>query len=127
MFIYNLNEKGLKKFEKDINEQIKEADYITISLETVESKLSIDITKEEIKEANLKVDVRYTEGGYNYIDFKLSFKHIFLSNININDDLKEILYHYDNYDSIEHLHTIHLNNGVIKFEYHNELDEVITK
>ena len=127
MFIYNLNEKGLKKFEKDINEQIKEADYITISLETVESKLSIDITKEEIKEANLKVDVRYTEGGYNYIDFNLSFKHIFLSNININDDLKEILYHYDNYDSIEHLHYIYLNNGVIKFEYHNELDEVITK
>ena len=127
MFIYNLNEKGLKKFEKDINEQIKEADYITISLETVESKLSVDITKEEIKEANLKVDVRYTEGGYSYIDFNLSFKHIFLSNININDDLKEILYHYDNYDSIEHLHHIHLNNGVIKFEYHNELDEVITK
>ena len=127
MFIYNLNEKGLKKFEKDINEQIKEADYITISLETVESKLSIDITKEEIKEANLKVDVRYTEGGYSYIDFNLSFKHIFLSNININDDLKEILYRYDNYDSIEHLHHIHLNNGVIKFEYHNELDEVITK
>ena len=127
MFIYNLNEKGLKKFEKDINEQIKEADYITISLETVESKLSIDITKEEIKEANLKVDVRYTEGGYSYIDFNLSFKHIFLSNININDDLKEILYHYDNYDSIEHLHTIHLSNGVIKFEYHNKLDEVITK
>lgn len=127
MFIYNLNEKGLKKFEKDINEQIKEADYITISLETVESKLSIDITKEEIKEANLKVDVRYAEGGYSYIDFNLSFKHIFLSNININDDLKEILYYYDNYDSIEHLHHIHLNNGVIKFEYHNELDEVITK
>ena len=127
MFIYNLNEKGLKKFEKDINEQIKEADYITISLETVESKLSVDITKKEIKEANLKVDVRYTEGGYSYIDFNLSFKHIFLSNININDDLKEILYYYDNYDSIEHLHRIHLNNGVIKFEYHNELDEVITK
>ena len=127
MFIYNLNEKGLKKFEKDINEQIKEADYITISLETVESKLSVDITKEEIKEANLKVDVRYTEGGYSYIDFNLSFKHIFLSNININDDLKEILYYYDNYDNIEHLHHIHLNNGVIKFEYHNELDEIITK
>ena len=127
MFIYNLNEKGLKKFEKDINEQIKEADYITISLETVESKLSVDITKEEIKEANLKVDVRYAEGGYSYIDFNLSFKHIFLSNININDDLKEILYHYDNYDSIEHLHHIQLNNGVLKFEYHNELDEVITK
>ena len=127
MFIYNLNEKGLKKFEKDINEQIKEADYITISLETVESKLSVDITKEEIKEANLKVYVRYTEGGYSYIDFNLSFKHIFLSNININDDLKEISYYYNNYDSIEHLHHIHLNNGVIKFEYHNELDEVITK
>ena len=127
MFIYNLNEKGLKKFEKDINEQIKEADYITISLETIESKLSFDITKEEIKEANLKVDVRYTEGGYSYIDFNLSFKHIFLSNININDDLKEILYYYDNYDSIEHLHIIHLNNGVIKFEYHNKLDETIVK
>ena len=127
MFIYNLNEKGLKKFEKDINEQIKEADYITVSLETIESKLSVDITKEEIKEANLKVYVRYAEGGYSYIDFNLSFKHIFLSNININDDLKEILYYYDNYDSIEHLHHIHLNNGVIKFEYHNELDEVITK
>ena len=127
MFIYKLNEKGLKKFEKDINEKIQEADYITITLETIESKLSVDITKEEIKEANFKVDVRYTEGGYSYIDFDLNFRHIFLSNININEDLKEILYYYDNYDSIEHLHHIHLNNGVIKFEYYNELDETIVK
>lgn len=127
MFIYNLNEKGLKKFEKDINEKIQEADYITITLETIESKLSIDITKEEIKEANLKVDVRYNEGGFSYIDFDLNISHIFLSNININFDLKEILYYYDNYDSIEHLHHIHLNNGVIKFEYHNALDETIVK
>ena len=127
MFIYNLNEKGLKKFEKDINDKIKEADYITITLETVESKLSIDITKEEIKEANFKINVDYNENGYSYIDFDLNFRHIFLSNININEDLKEILYYYDNYDSIEHLHHIHLNNGVIKFEYHNELDETICK
>ena len=127
MFIYNLNEKGLKKFEKDINDKIKEADYITITLETIESKLSIDITKEEIKEANFKVNVDYNEGGYSYIDFDLNFRHIFLSNININEDLKEILYYYDNYDSIEHLHHIHLNHGVIKFEYHNELDETICK
>lgn len=127
MFIYNLNEKGLKKFEKDINEKIQEADYITITLETIESKLSVDITKEEIKEANLKVDVRYNEGGFSYIDFDLNISHIFLSNININFDLKEILYSYDNYDSIEHLHHIHLNNGVIKFEYHNALDETIVK
>ena len=127
MFIYNLNEKGLKKFEKDINDRIKEADYITITLETIESKLSIGITKEEIKEANLKVNVDYNEGGYSYIDFNLNFRHIFLSNININEDLKEILYYYDNYDSIEHLHHIRLNNGVIKFEYYNELDETICK
>ena len=127
MFIYNLNEKGLKKFEKDINDKIKEADYITITLETIESKLSIDITKEEIKEANFKVNVDYNEDGYSYIDFNLNFRHIFLSNININEDLKEILYYYDNYDSIEHLHHIHLNHGVIKFEYHNELDETICK
>ena len=127
MFVYNLNEKGLKKFEKDINERIKEADYITITLETIESKLSIGITKEEIKEANLKVNVDYNEGGYSYIDFDLNISHIFLSNININEDLKEILYYYDNYDSIEHLHHIHLNNGVIKFEYYNELDETICK
>ena len=127
MFVYSLNEKGLKKFEKDINERIKEADYITITLETIESKLSIDITKEEIKEANLKVNVDYNEGGYSYIDFDLNFRHIFLSNININEDLKEILYYYDNYDSIEHLHHFHLNNGVIKFEYYNELDETICK
>ena len=127
MFIYNLNEKGLKKFEKDINDKIKEADYITITLETIESKLSIDITKEEIKEANFKVNVDYNEGRYSYIDFNLNFRHIFLSNININEDLKEILYYYDNYDSIEHLHHIHLNHGVIKFEYHNELDETICK
>ena len=127
MFIYSLNEKGLKKFEKDINEKIKEADYITVTLETIESKLSIDITKEEIKEANFKVNVDYNENGYSYIDFNLNFRHIFLSNININEDLKEILYYYDNYDSIEHLHHIHLNHGVIKFEYHNELDETICK
>ena len=127
MFIYNLNEKGLKKFEKDINEKIQEADYITITLETIESKLSIDITKKEIKESNLKVDVRYNEGGFSYIDFDLNISNIFLSNININFDLKEILYSYDNYDSIEHLHHIHLNNGVIKFEYHNALDETIVK
>lgn len=125
MFIYNLNEKGLKKFEKDINDRIQEADYITITLETIESKLSIDITKKEIKEANLKVNVIYNEGGFSYIDFDLNISHIFLSNININLDLKEILYYYDNYDSIEHLHTINLNNGVIKFEYHNALDETI--
>ena len=127
MFIYNLDEKGLKKFEKDINERIQEADYITVTLETIESKLSIDITKEEIKEANFKVNVDYNENGYSYIDFDLNFRHIFLSNININEDLKEILYYYDNYDSIEHLHHIHLNNGVIKFEYYNELDETICK
>ena len=127
MFVYSLNEKGLKKFEKDINERIQEADYITVTLETIESKLSIDITKEEIKEANLKVNVDYNENGYSYIDFDLNFRHIFLSNININEDLKEILYYYDNYDSIEHLHHIHLNNSVIKFEYYNELDETICK
>ena len=127
MFIYNLNEKGLKKFEKDKNDKIKEADYITITLETIESKLSIVITKEEIKEANFKVNVDYNENGYSYIDFNLNFRHIFLSNININEDLKEILYYYDNYDSIEHLHKIHLNNGTIKFEYYNKLDETIVK
>ena len=127
MFVYNLNEKGLKKFEKDINERIKEADSVCITLETVGSKLSVEVTKEEIKESNFKVNVDYNENGYSYIDFDLNFRHIFLSNININEDLKEILYYYDNYDSIEHLHHIHLNNGVIKFEYYNELDETICK
>ena len=124
-FIYHLNEKGLKKFEKDINEKIKEADSTTITLETIESKLSIDLSKEQLKD--FKVDVRYKEEGYSYIDFDLNIKNIFLSNININEDLREILYYYDNYDSIEHLHKIHLNNGTIKFEYHNELDETIVK
>lgn len=124
-FIYHLNEKGLKKFEKDINEKIKEADSTTITLETIESKLSIDLSKEQLKD--FKVDVRYKEEGYSYIDFDLNIKNIFLSNININEDLREILYYYDNYDSIEHLHKIHLNNGTIKFEYYNELDETIVK
>ena len=124
-FIYHLNEKGLKKFEKDINEKIKEADNTTITLETIESKLSIDLSKEQLKD--FKVDVRYKEEGYSYIDFDLNIKNIFLSNININEDLREILYYYDNYDSIEHLHEIHLNNGTIKFEYYNELDETIVK
>ena len=124
-FIYHLNEKGLKKFEKDINEKIKEADNTTITLETIESKLSIDLSKEQLKD--FKVDVRYKEEGYSYIDFDLNIKNIFLSNININEDLREILYYYDNYDSIEHLHKIHLNNGTIKFEYYNKLDETIVK
>lgn len=127
MFIYNLNEKGFKKFEKDINERIQEADSVCITLEAVESKLSIEVTKEEIKEAKFKINVDYNENGYSYIDFHYNFRHIFLSNININEDLKEILYYYDNYDSIEHLHYIHLNHGVIKFEYYNELDETICK
>ena len=124
-FIYHLNEKGLKKFEKDINEKIKEADSTTITLETIESKLSIDLSKEQLKD--FKVDVRYKEEGYSYIDFDLNIKNIFLSNININEELREILYYYDNYDSIEHLHKIHLNNGTIKFEYYNKLDETIVK
>ena len=89
-FIYHLNEKGLKKFEKDINEKIKEADSTTITLETIESKLSIDLSKEQLKD--FKVDVRYKEEGYSYIDFDLNIKNIFLSNININEDLREILY-----------------------------------
>lgn len=127
MFIYHLNEKGFKRFEKDINENIKRSDYITVTLETVESKLSVDISKDEIKEFNFNVDVRYKEEGYSYIDFDLNFKHIFLSNININEDLREILYYYDNYDSIENLHVIRLNNSCIKFEYYNEFDESIVK
>ena len=74
-FIYHLNEKGLKKFEKDINEKIKEADNTTITLETIESKLSIDLSKEQLKD--FKVDVRYKEEGYSYIDFDLNIKNIF--------------------------------------------------
>ena len=124
-FIYHLNEKGLKKFEKDINKKIKEADSTTITLETIESKLSIDLSKEQLKD--FKVDVRYKEEWYSYIDFDLKIKNIFLSNININEDLREILYYYDNYDRIEHLHKIHIKNGTIKFEYYNELDETIVK
>ena len=125
MFIYNFNEKGLRKFEKDINERIKEADSVCITLETKETQLSVDLTKEEICGLDVKVNVSYNEHGYTYIDFDL--KKIFLRNININNDVFEILYNYDNYDSVEHYHQIHLNNSNIIFEYHNELDETIVK
>ena len=31
MFVYSLNEKGLKKFEKDINDRIQEPDSVWIT------------------------------------------------------------------------------------------------
>jgi hypothetical protein len=123
MFIYNFNEKGLKKFEKDINERIKEADSVCITLKTEDTQLSVDLTKEEIH--NLEADVRVRFSGYTYIDFNL--KKIFLGNVTIEHEVLEILYYYDNYDSIEHLHEIRLNNSSIIFEYYNILDETIVK
>ena len=125
MFIYNFNEKGLKKFEKDINERIKEADNVCITLKTKETQLSVDLSKEEICNLDIKVNVSYNEHGYTYINFDL--KKIFLGNVNINNDVFEILYHYDNYGSIEHCHIISLNNSNIIFEYYNKLDETIVK
>lgn len=125
MFIYNHNEKGLKKFEKDINERIKEADSVCITLETKDTQLSIDLTKEEVHKLNPKVNVRYNEASYSYIDFDL--KKIFLGNVTIEDEVLKIMYDYDNYDSVEHYHQIYLNNSNIIFEYHNKLDETIVK
>ena len=109
MFIYNFNEKGLKKFEKDINERIKEADSVCITLETKDTQLSANLTREEIHNLGVGINVRFS--NYIYIDFDL--KKIFLRNVNINNDVFEILYHYDNYDSIEHCHIISLNNSLL--------------
>ena len=39
----------------------------------------------------------------------------------------KITYDYDNYDSIEHYHQIHLRHSNLIFEYYNELDETIVK
>ena len=125
MFIYNLNEKGLKKFEKDINDRIQEADNVCITLETEDTKLSIDLDSKEIKDLKPKVNVDYNEGGYTYIDFDL--KKIFLGNVTIEDEVLKIMYDYDNYDNVEHYHQIYLNNSNIIFEYYNELDETICK
>ena len=41
MFIYNLNEKGLKKFEKDINDRIKEVFEEYFIKSSIEDKLNI--------------------------------------------------------------------------------------
>lgn len=119
MFIYNFNEKELKKFEKDINERIKEADNVCVTLETKDTQLSVEISKES------KIKVNYSEIGYTYIDFDL--KEIFLGNVTTNDDVLKIVYDYDNYDSIEHYHQIYLRHSNLTFEYYNELDETIVK
>ena len=123
MFIYNHNEKGLKKFEKDINERIKEADSVCITLETKDTQLSVDLTKKEIHSLEVGVSVRFS--NYTYIDFDL--KKIFLGNVTVEDEVLKIMYDYDNYDSVDHYHQIYLNNSNIIFEYHNELDETIVK
>lgn len=126
MFIYNFNEKGLNKFEKDINDRIRECDVLTITLENKDTKFSVDLTKEEIRELDIKVKVKYSENkSWNYIDF--DFKKIFLGSLCINDDILKITYDYDNYDSIEHYHQIYLRHSNLIFEYYNELDETIVK
>ena len=123
MFIYNLNEKGLKKFEKDINEKIKEADSVCITLETKDTQLSVNLTKKEIHSLEVGVSVRFS--NYTYIDFDL--KKIFLGNVTVEDEVLKIMYDYDNYDSADHYHQIYLNNSNIIFEYYNEFDETIVK
>lgn len=126
MFIYNFNEKGLNKFEKDINDRIQECDVLTITLENKDTMFSVDLTKEEIRELDIKVNIRYSENeSWNYIDF--DFKKIFLGSLCINDDILKITYDYDNYDSIEHYHKIYLRHSNLIFEYYNELDETIVK
>ena len=124
MFIYNHNEKGLKKFEKDINEKIQEADSICITLETKDTQLSVDLTKEEIYNLNPKIDIKFLK-GYTCINFDL--KKIFLGNVIIEIEVLKILYIYDHYDSIEHYHQICLNNSSIIFKYYNKLDETVVK
>ena len=123
MFIYNFNEKGLKKFEKDINERIKEADSVCITLETKDTQLSVNLTKKEIHSLEVGVSVRFS--NYTYIDFDL--KKIFLGNVTVEDEVLKIMYDYDNYDSADHYHQIYLNNSNIIFEYYNEFDETIVK
>ena len=59
MFIYNFNEKGLNKFEKDINDRIQECDVLSITLENKDTKFSVDLTKKEIRELDIKVKVKY--------------------------------------------------------------------
>ncbi len=125
MFIYKFNEKGLKKFEKDINERIQEADNVCITLENKDTQMSVGFTKEEINDFKPKVNVTYNETGYTYIDFDLN--KLFLGNLTTNDDVLEIVYYYDNYDSIEHFHQIKLRHSNIIFEYYNALDETIVK
>lgn len=126
MFTYNLNDKGLKKFEKDVNERFKESDSVCIMLQTKETKLAIDFTRKEIKELDVKVDVRLSGGkNWDFIDF--DFKKIFLGSVCINDEVLKIMYDYDCYDSVEHYHLIELSESTIKFEYHNKLDELVVK
>ena len=87
---------------------------------------SVDLTKEEIRELDIKVNIRYSENkSWNYIDF--DFKKIFLGSLCINDDILKITYDYDNYDIIEHYHQRHLRHSNLIFEYYNELDETIVK
>ena len=61
---YNLDEEGLKKFEKDINEKIQFADRTYLSLYVNHISVSIPLTKED------KVKLTYDmEEEQYFIDF----------------------------------------------------------
>jgi len=120
---YNLDKKGLKNFEKDINEKIQLADRTYLYLYVNHIPISIPLTKED------KVIVNYdVEEGYYFIDF--DFKNCYIAKfLYVNDDILKI--EYKNECSPEYIlnyHKIYLKDNSISFKYYfDEEEELLNK
>lgn len=119
---YNLDEEGLKKFEKDINQKIQFADRTYLSLYVNHISVSIPLTKED------KVKLTYDmEEEQYFIDF--DFKSCYLGSFLYLEDILKI--EYKNECSPEYIlnyHKIYLKDNSISFKYYfDEEEELLNK
>ena len=105
MFIYNFNEKGLDKFERDVNECIRNSKKVTL---VIENKIFRFATL-----LNSKRDIVYISDNYKYLEFSLEAKN--LSKIDLRDIVS--IDYINDYEEVEHCHRLFLEDMTIHINY----------
>lgn len=105
MFIYNFNEKGLDKFERDVNECIRNSNKVTLVIENKIFRFASLL--------NSKRDIVYISDNYKYIEFSLEAKN--LSKIDLRDIVS--IDYINDYEEVEHCHRLFLEDMTIHINY----------
>lgn len=105
MFIYNFNEKGLDKFETDVNEAIKNSNKVNLVIRNKSFTFTTLL--------NPKKDYVYLTEDYTFLNF--SFERSYLSKINLRDIVS--IDYINDYEEAEHCHRLYLEDMAINIYY----------